>query len=189
MTARWLLALLAGCALTSKAKPLEVHYFAPVPTHAAQPAARVASGRVRLGRVTASSYLRYRIAQRWSPVEVSLSDSLRWTEQPEDYARRALARELFASRGVDQAVTGDALTLSVEVTQFDDVVRGGRHFGCVQLHYELDDDHDVLASGVITVERPAASSDMTRVVPAIADALEAATSQVADRVVTGLARR
>lgn len=189
MKAHLCLAVLAACALTSKAKPLDIHYFAPVPTHVAPPAARAAGGRVRLGRITASSYLRYRIAQRWSPVEVSLSDSLRWTEEPEDYARRALERALFASRGVDQAVTGDALTLSVEVTQFDDVVRGGRHFGCVQLHYKLDDDHDVIASGVITVERPAASGDMAQVVPAIADALEAATSQVADRVVAGLARR
>lgn len=189
MRARWLLAILAGCALTSKAKPLDVHYFAPVPTHTAQPASRAEGGRIRLGRVTASSYLRYRIAQRWTPVEVSLSDSLRWTEQPEDYARRALARALFTSRGVEQAVTGDALTLTVEVTQFEDVVRGGRHFGCVQLHYQLDDDRDVLASDVVTVERPAASGDMAQVVPAIADALEAATSQVADRVVTRMAKR
>lgn len=188
MRARWLLGLVAGCALTSKAPPVDIHYFSPAGRPVAATPAHVAA-RARLGRVTASSYLRYRIAQRRSSVQVELSDSRRWTEQPEDYVRRSLSRALFNVRGVDQAVTGDALTLTVEVTAFEDVVREGKHFGCVQLHYQVDDDRDVLAADTVTVERPATGSDMSEIVTAIGDALEIASAEVADRVVARLDKR
>jgi hypothetical protein len=33
MKAAWLFAVVAGCALTSKAPPLEIRYFSPQPAH------------------------------------------------------------------------------------------------------------------------------------------------------------
>lgn len=183
-----LLVVLAGCALTSKAAPVEIRYFSPVPSRSAETATKPVSGRVQLDRVTSASHLRSRIAHRSSPVEVELSDSQRWTEDPEDYARRSLERALFA-RGLELAVTGEALVLDVVVTGFEDVVREGRHFGRVQLHYRLEDDVRVVAEGTVTVERPSSGPDISRVVTAIGDALEAASAQIANRIATRVASR
>ena len=70
MTARWIAVAalaLAGCALSSKAKPLEFHYFSAESPAAAAPAAHPAARdalRLRLGPVAAADYLRYRIVRR-----------------------------------------------------------------------------------------------------------------------------
>ncbi len=175
---------LAACALTSKAAPIEIRYFSP-PTIDVTPA-RSARGRVQLGRITSSSHLRYRIVHRRSAVELELSDSLRWTEQPEDYVRRAVSRALFVERGIEHVLGGDTLTLSIEVTAFDHVERAGRHFGCVQLHYQLDDDRSVVAENVITIEREAQSAEIARIVAAIGEALRAASTELAGHVVARL---
>ncbi|HEY5945802.1 MAG TPA: ABC-type transport auxiliary lipoprotein family protein [Kofleriaceae bacterium] len=180
MKALWLICLV-GCALTSKATPVEIRYFSPAIAHV-EPASTHVSGRVRLGRVSASSYLRYRIAHRRSPVELELSDSLRWAEQPEEYVRRSVGDALFGDRGVEQVVGGEALTLSLEVTAFEHVERAGRHYGCVELRYTLEDEQRVVASDVLAVERQAAGAEITQIVPAIADALQAASTQIAERV-------
>jgi ABC-type uncharacterized transport system auxiliary subunit len=178
-----LVCVLAACALTSKAKPVEIRYFAPPSLQVAVQPTASSAGRARLGRITASSYLRARIAHRRSPVELDLADTLRWTEHPDEYVRRSLSRALFVDRGIEQAVTGSALTLTVEVTAFEHVERGGRHYGCVQLRYEIDDDNSVVTEGVVTVERDARGSDISLVVAAIGDALAAATADVADHFV------
>jgi ABC-type uncharacterized transport system auxiliary subunit len=175
-----LLLCLASCALTSKAKPVEIRYFSPA-THEAK-ATTDSQGRARLGRITASSHLRYRIAHRRSAVEVDLSDTLRWAEEPEDYVRRAVAEALFVEHGVEQVTGGDAPELTIEVTAFEHVERGGRHYGSVQLRYQLDDDNRVLATDVVTVERPAANATISTVVTAIGDALDAASAEVAAAV-------
>jgi ABC-type uncharacterized transport system auxiliary subunit len=179
--------LLAACALTSKAPPVQIRYFSPVPSHAERRAAQPVHGRLRIGSVTASSYLGYRIAHRRSPVELELSDTLRWTEQPDDYVRRAVAQALFVHRGIEQVVSGNALTLDVEVTAFEHVERAGRHFGRVQLRYSLEDDQRVIAHDVVTVEREAQRADIASVVTAIGDALAAASDELADRVAARIA--
>lgn len=186
MKALWTVLLVASCALTSKAPPLELRYFTPTPSHPLEIRAQPESGRVRLDRVTSASHLRSRIAHRRSAVELELSDTERWAEDPEDYARRSLEHALSA-RGVELAVSGEALALVVEVTAFEDVERGGRHFGRVQLHYQIEDDVRILAEDVVTVERPAAGPDISQVVFAIGDALEAASAEVATRIAPRLA--
>lgn len=175
-----LLVLVAGCALTSKAKPVEIRYFAPTTVEVTP--ATATHGRARLGRVSASSHLRYRIVHRRSPVELELSDSLRWTEQPEEYVRRAIEQALFVERGVEQVVSGDSLTLTLEVTAFEHVERAGRHFGTVQVRYQLDDDQRVIAENVVTIERESAGADIARIVAAIGEALRAASSEIATQV-------
>ncbi|HEU4726437.1 MAG TPA: ABC-type transport auxiliary lipoprotein family protein [Kofleriaceae bacterium] len=177
---------LAGCALTSKTAPPELRYFSPEPEPGTAAGPRAAGigprTRLRLGRVTASDHLRYRIARRESPVALELYETLRWTEQPHDYVRRSLGHALFDARPFEQAVSGASPALDVEVTAFDDVVRAGRHAGRVQLNYQLHDERVVLAHGVITVERDAQGPAIETVVVAIGQAMEAATAEIADRV-------
>ena len=66
---RVLLALLAGCALTSKSAPIEIEYFTPglvAPSHARVDAPTGEAVRLRLGKVKASDHLRTAIVHRIS---------------------------------------------------------------------------------------------------------------------------
>lgn len=177
------LVLVAGCALTGKATPLEIRYFSPestAPSETRTLEAPVAS--VRLGRVTQSSNLQYKIVHRDSNVELEPYDTLRWMERPDAYVRRALSRALFEVRPLEQAVSGRAPILDVEVIAFEEVRYAGRRAGRVRLRYQLAGDRTVLDSGVVTIERPASGPQIERVVIAIGNAMEAATSEVANRV-------
>lgn len=177
-----------ACAFTSKARPVEVRYFSAdttlmsTPVRERTPPFGARPPRVRLGRVTAGAHLSYRIVHRRSPVEVGIYDDLRWTERPDDYVRRALGRELFEARPLVEAVSDGVPTLEVEVLAFEEVQRGAASAGRVQLRYRLDGPDDVLASGVITVDRNARSALMDDVVSSISTALAAATAQLADEV-------
>jgi len=175
---RWAaIALVAGCALTSKSEPRELRYF----TLAAGPAATATSpacGELRLGRVTAASHLQRAIERRVSAVELVPYDTLRWAESPAEYVRRAAARAVFA-RAVEQAVAGTASVLELEVVAFEETARGG---GRVELRYQLRDDRRVIASGAVAAERAAKTGGIEATVEAISDALGAASEELADRV-------
>jgi cholesterol transport system auxiliary component len=179
---------LYGCALTSKGTPLDVRTFTPekVELHQATLPATPPVAKLRMGDLTSSANLRYAIVHRDSPVEVEPYQTLRWTENPEDYVRRSLSRALFQDRPLTEVVGGPAVTLDVEVIAFEEIRRGERHLGRVQLGYHLHDDRAVLASGVVTTEREAASPAIESVVSAIGDAMNDATSQVAQDVVARL---
>jgi uncharacterized lipoprotein YmbA len=187
MRAPWLVVLAAGCALSTKSAPLELRYFSPEAPEAAAPAVRAEAvaprGRLRLGRVTPSAHLRYRIVHRTSDVERQLSETLRWTDAPDAYVRRALSRALFEGRALEQVVGGAAPTLDVEVIAFEAVHRHpDRHAGRVELRYQLHDERAVLESGGIAVERPARGPEIEVIVAAIGDAMSAATAEVAARI-------
>jgi ABC-type uncharacterized transport system auxiliary subunit len=192
MTARWIAIAalaLAGCALSSKAKPLEFHYFSAESPAAAAPAAHPPARdapRLRLGPVAAADYLRTRIVHRDSAWSVDPYETLRWAEPPREYVQRALIRALFDSGALAQVVGGAAPTLDVEVTAFEDVVRPGGHAGRVQLGYRLHDDQVVIARGTVTVEQPARGPAMDAVVAAIGAAMDAATAELAGRIVPRL---
>lgn len=175
------LALVAACALTSRSEPRVLRYFAPE-LAPATPFAGPRCARVRLGRIFAGSNLRLAIQRRISPVELEPYETLRWTESPDTYARRALVRALFA-RPLEQAVAGPALVLDVEVVRFEEVVRDASRAGQVALRYELRSTQQVVTRGEAAVDRAAASAAIEAVVVAIGDALTAASEQVADRVV------
>lgn len=184
-----LVAIVAGCSLFGdKAPALELRYFTPESASAAAPR-RDASSRatLRLGRIAASADLRYAIVHRDSTVEVEPYQMLRWTETPDAYARRAIAHALFEARGLEQAVGGAAPTLDVEVIGFEEVRRGARCSGRVELSYELRGERAMLARGVIVIERPSRSARIEDVVVAIGAALDAAASELADRVAARLA--
>jgi cholesterol transport system auxiliary component len=119
-----------------------------------------------------------------SPIEVTPYETLQWTEEPEAYVRRALARALFDERPIDEVVSGAAPTLEVEVIAFEEVTY--RHAGRVALRYELQNDRTTIARGTISIERRATRPNIEGVVEAIGAALDAATEELADRVEAAL---
>lgn len=175
------LALAAACALTSRSEPRALRYFAPA-LAPATPFVGPACARVRLGRLFAGANLQLAIQRRISPVELEPYETLRWTESPDAYARRALVRALFA-RPLEQAVGGPALVLDVEVVGFEEVVLDATRAGRVVLRYELHTTQQVLARGEAAADRAAGDATIDAVIVAIGDALAAASAQVADRVV------
>lgn len=182
-----LLLLVAACALTKKSEPIEVHYYTPmVPTGTQTPAHEAPRARVRLGRIWSSSHLRYAIAQRNSPVELTLYDFDRWTDTPDVFVKRSLERALFQVRPIEQVTSGIAVSLDVDVIAFEEVKSppGGR----VQLRYSLRNERSVIAADTVTVVRKARGAALADTVVAIGEALDDATALVGDRVLDAVER-
>ncbi len=187
--------LVVGCALTSKSDPTLLRYFSvDTPRHRQQAAVTIAPGAVpmqlRLGRVIAASYIRDRIAFRDSSVEVGYYDDLRWTEKPEAYVRRDLARALFDDRGVQEIVGGVGPTLDVDVDSFEEV--RDAHAAVVELSWQLRNDTVVLLRRTVSVRRPLGEapkdgSSQRALATALAEALDDAIDQVVRAVVPELA--
>lgn len=180
---------LASCALASNAPPLEIRYFSPVLSgDAPVTTAHTDATPLRLGRITPSAHLRYRIVYRSSAVEISLYDALRWTERPDAYLRRALERALFEARPIEEALDEPAPTLEVELLAFEEVRRADHRAGRIELRYQLESSGSVLASGVLAAERRAKNDSIESVVAAIGEALSDVSSQLADVVAAKLER-
>ena len=181
---------LPGCALTSKADPLEIRYFTPAEAPARSAAPAGDGARLRLGRLSASDHIRQRIVVRTSAVELAALEDRRWTEKPEDYLRRSLARALFEEAGLVHAISGAGPTLDVELLAFEEVRRGDDRAAAVAMHVALHDDRVVLDSTTVRVEIPLEDGvDTTApLAQAMGSALDQATRQIATRVATRLAR-
>jgi cholesterol transport system auxiliary component len=170
----------ASCALTSKSDALVPRYYTPEPFAQTQPAK--AQGELRLGRVSSSAHLRESIVYRDSPLEVGFYDENRWTERPDAYLRRALARALFEQRGYRRVLTGQAPTLDVELVAFEEI-RKPKRAARIVLTFALHDEHVTKAEETITIERPVApGGGMDVFVKAAGEALAAAVDQVSARV-------
>ena len=100
------LSALSGCALLGKSDPPVRRYFTLDPLEQVSPAsapqapAKIAADgrRLRLGHVTGSSHLRERMVVRTAGLELTFSETRRWTERPDVYLHRALAHALFEQR-------------------------------------------------------------------------------------------
>ncbi|HEY1810917.1 MAG TPA: ABC-type transport auxiliary lipoprotein family protein [Kofleriaceae bacterium] len=178
------IAVVAGCALTSHSTPVQLRYFTPLANTApvVAPAANAPATSLRLGRIVPSSLLRTRIVHRDSSVELVPYETLRWSDPPETYVRRALAHALFDTRAFDEAVGGNGPVLDVDVLAFEEDRRGDRRFGRVALGYELRSEDRVVSHGVVEVEREARSPQIDAVVAAVGDALSAASAELAHRL-------
>jgi len=176
MNLRIVLLGLAGCALTSKSPPLDIHYYAPQ-TSEVVPKSEPKEIKIRLGRVFSGSHLRTRIAYRASPIEIEFYETRRWTEPPEAFVRRALERALIG-RGV-LVTGGKALKLDVEVLGFEEV--RSPQVARVSLRYMLIDDRVVVASGVVEVERPA-TQGFASFVTALGAAIDEACARLVEEV-------
>ena len=184
-----LLLIVTGCslggALTAKAGPTDLRYYSPEglevrTTNAVL--AKPAAPALRLGRVTSGPSLRTHIVYRESSYELGMYDTLRWTDNPEVFVRRALERALFDDGAARESESGDVPTLDVEVVAFEELRSGIRRAGRVELRYTLHDDDRVLDSGTVVMERPADGNDMGAIVPAIAEAMQGAVAEVTRRV-------
>ena len=182
---------LSGCALLGKSDPLVPRYFSP--EYDADPAAARAPGglQLRLGQVQGWPHLRERMVVRSSDRERSFREDWRWTEWPEVYLRRALARTLFEERGLVESLSGRAVTLEVELLAFEELAAPRRVR--LQARLLLRDDRLALLAETITVEQPVEAggpADPTGgVVEAFSRALRMGVTRLADRVVERLVAR
>lgn len=185
---------LSGCALTSKGTALDIRWFDPeatkprlTSTTVGQPP-RVAR-EIDLGRVTSGINLREKIAYRDAAFEVGYYDDKRWTERPEVYVRRQVARTLFEERGLRRALAGQAPVLDIEVLAFEEL-RGASHSARIQLRLLVHDDRGALLERTITVDRPIAAErrDFDGLVAAMAQALDAVAVEVADETERAIAK-
>lgn len=187
-----LLSATAGCALTGKGDPVIIHYYSPEPASAKarRPAqAPEESGpTLRLGRVAGGSYLEDKIAYRSSEHEIGFYDEHRWTEEPAEYLERALARELFETRGLTRVVSGRAPTLEVELVSFEEVMVP-RHLARVRLILVLHDERDVGLQETLTFERPLPDkATVSTLAGALGAAMNEAVASVGERVSARLER-
>jgi cholesterol transport system auxiliary component len=184
------LALAAGCALTERSEPLEVAHYTP--EHVRPPrltSAHTGSGPpLRLGRVSSDTSLGERIMSTDGGYKVRYYDDRRWTERPEVYVRRALARALFDESGFRRALGGDAPTLDVAVLRFEEVKTPAKHAAHVELRVELSTE-SVLVEETVAVSEPVARDDFDDVVAALARALDRSSGAVARRVADALSTR
>ena len=178
----------SGCALLGKADPVVPRYFTPEYESDARAAAAKAPAelRLRLGRVSAWSHLRERLVVRSSAQELSYAEDRRWTERPEVYLKAALERALFEERGVQQALSGPAPTLEVELAAFEELPQQKVRLRALLL---LHDDRNGRLEETITVDEPvtAAADKEVAVVDAFSRALRTGVNQISDRVLARLA--
>jgi cholesterol transport system auxiliary component len=185
-----LVGLLSGCAFFGKSEPLAPRYYdpeGPAKEVATTPPA-LGKPSLRLGHVVGGSHLRERIAYRVSEREVGFYDERRWTERPEDYLRRALARGLFEERAITSLVTGVGPSLDVELLDFSELL-APRHAVRVRARAVLVDQRTVRFERTFNVEEPVAGGkdqDFTAVADAMARALTRTVDEIGDRVASEL---
>ena len=184
--------VLSGCALTSRSEAIRVRYFTPEDTaHATTQASEPRALELRLGRVEASEYLSEDIAFRNGQHELEYYEDQRWTEKPQEYLRRALARALFQERGITRAYSGAALTLDVELVAFEELRYGGEPKVRFKAIASLHDERRSIFEQTFLVERPlrdnAGGPEHTgATASALAQAMRAAVSGMCERVIASL---
>jgi len=156
-----------------------------------EPEAGMQAIELRLGRVTAASYLGERIVFRDSNYELGFYEERRWTERPEAYLRRAVSRALFEDRGLRRVVSGAGPALDIELSELAEL--RSPPVARVRVTYVLYDDRLVRRQATLTIERPIPSAATPKesadtAARAMADALGDAVNQIADRVAADLRR-
>ncbi len=177
----------AGCALTSKSDPLTPRYYNPdgyqEASQVAAPTGR-AMPELRLGRVTAASYLGERIVYRDSNHEIGYYDERRWTEKPDVYLRRALERKLFEQKGVHRVLGGVGPTLDIELTDFEEL-HGPTPTARARATFILQDGRSVVREQTVSVDRRI-TGDKEPTAEQTVLALSGALGELVDRVTTAV---
>lgn len=173
---------LAGCALTSKSEPLVPRYFElgfVAPEGRAQ---AVANGpEVRLGKVSAASHVRERRVRKRGDVELSFEDEKRWTERPEAFLRRGLARVLYEEQGYRQALSGAPFVVDCELVRLEEVEENGAvRKVVVGIVVTIHDERRVLVGDTFVAEEATADAEDATIVRAYGKALRRALDHVAD---------
>jgi ABC-type uncharacterized transport system auxiliary subunit len=176
----------AGCpSFLPDSNPPKIRYFTVDPP-AEQEVAPAPGLELRLARVDAASHIEDRIAFRDSGAEVGYYGSLRWSDPPEDYLRRALARSLFEDRQLREIVSGVGPALEIELHAFEEL-KEPRHAVRIGITWRLRDARTVIVQRTLTVERPIRGSADVDIAEegaeAIAVAMAAALREAVDTVV------
>lgn len=185
----WVAALgLGGCALLSKSDPVEWRYFEVSDAPAYQGSGGEQGMRLRLGLVRAARHLDVRLVRRTGAHELAYYEDLRWTEEPQEFVRRALTRDLYEKAGLSRVVSGLAPTLEVELTAFEEVRDGTRKRARVVLQTVLHDERLQLSQHVVEVESEleGGGDDAQSLVAALGQALAKAAAQVTEQTLVTL---
>lgn len=129
----------SGCALTSKAEPIEVSYLRPDPI----PAGGAGTGRpLRLERVQSGEALGRGVLVLDEGV-LQHDEAYQWTEAPSVFLERALSRTLFEAApgkvaGYRRDLTPETPRLAVELLRFEWVRGGALRVECRAVLWERD---------------------------------------------------
>jgi cholesterol transport system auxiliary component len=188
-----------GCALLGKADALAPRYFSPeIPSAAgagerSRAPARADAPELRLGRITAASYLGERIVFRDSKYELDFYEGRRWSENPDEYLRRALSQSLFEEHGLHRIISGGGPTLEVELTEFAEL-RVKPPVARVSVTYILFESRLVRREASVTVDLPIAGGanagdSPEPAVRALSQALNDAVARIVEQVIADLPPR
>jgi len=172
-----LLAVCSGCALLGKGKPLELRYFDLQSEDGYQPTAHANGAQLKLGEVRSARQIDRRFASRESAHELSYHDGWRFSDEPDTFLQRALARNLFERAAVTRVVSGGAPTLEVELTSFEQ--QAGDESVHVSALARVHDDRVQLWQRTFAAEQKVADGDEAE---ALAAALSRALAEVAAQI-------
>jgi cholesterol transport system auxiliary component len=172
---------LSGCALISRGKTLDVHWYTPERVRPALGTAEMQTTcELRLVGVTAAGAdLGPRIVYGDGAFQVGRYADRRWSERPEHYLRRALARSLFEEGRFRRALSVDAPTLEAELLDFEEITAQGAHAARIAVHFLLASDR-ALAERTVVVTAPVNGGKFEDFVAAMANALDETARQVGD---------
>lgn len=184
--------LMAGCVFRDAAAP---RFYRPAASTldgdtGADPPVPQANAAValRLETVTATPFLRERIAWRSSNVEYGLYDQQRWSETPPRYVQRALESALRATPGLRLTDALDAPALRVDVVAFDEGLAPA-HVARVALEVSLRDRARTrLVDRTFAAESPITGSGGAAMATAMGTALDGAVREVAGAVAAAVRR-
>lgn len=189
-TKRWtallsctLCVMTGGCALTNKADPLSLRYFAPPRQErmVAEPAATATQPMlIRVSRVEVAAHLTETIAYRRGESEVGYYHTLRWTEPPDFYLERAIDDVLFSGSEVRRGLTDWNYTLGIKLEAFEEL-KYGEHRALVGIYLSIADERMVIRERRLVVEIPITQNSAEPEV-ALANAFGRALSDIAGLV-------
>jgi hypothetical protein len=176
-----------GCALTSRGKTLDVHWYTPerirsqagaAEKQAVGPGSEKPACDLRLASVTSGADLGPRINFGDGQYRVGQYEDLHWTERPEHYMRRALGRSLFEQGSFRRVLTGHASTLNVELLDFEEVKTPTLHAARIAVRIVVASDQ-VLTERTVVVTEPVAGNSFEDFVATMASVLEKTADEVA----------
>lgn len=174
-------AVAAGCALTSKGKPLEVSWYTPELVQPVSVNPQSAGTALRLGYVRSGVDLGHRIAWSDGAYQMGFYEDRRWTDRPARFATTALRRALFETHGFRPGSQATAAELDVEVISFQEIRSPRAHTGRVALHVQFSSEREFLDTTIVRDE-PVRGDRFDDVVAAISHALDDAANEVAERI-------
>jgi len=176
----------SACALTSKSEPMQSKYFSVESRATKQVPASAPKGlSLRLGDIESAAHLRERMVFRKANGEVGFHEDRRWTERPEVYLRRAVARALFEEGGVRQVVESGAPTLDLELLDFTELT-GNRPGVRLALTVVLSDSVATLWQKTLVVTRKLPPTSPEKLTNAAVLALSECLDEVVGQIRTGI---